>query len=106
MRKTIVACVATALIVGAGTATAQQLITSSDIKDGTIKGADMKNGTIKSEKIKKGTIKKDRLAWPQLQQKIDQPGPAGPGRPRARPAAPRATPARKGLPASRWCTTR
>ena len=62
---------------GAGTATAQQLITSSDIKDGTIKGADIKNGTIKSEKIKKGTIKKDRLAS-QLQQKIDQPGPAGP----------------------------
>jgi hypothetical protein len=81
VRKTIVACVATALIVGAGTATAQQLITSSDIKDGTIKGADIKNGTIKSEKIKKGTIKKDRLAS-QLQQKIDQPGPAGPAGPK------------------------
>ena len=91
MRKTIVACVATALIVGAGTATAQQLITSSDIKDGTIKGADIKNGTIKSEKIKKGTIKKDRLAS-QLQQKIDQPGPAGP----KGALAPRASPGAKG----------
>ncbi len=77
MKRAIIACVVTALVVGAGTATAAKLITSKDIKDGTIKSADIKNGGVQTKDIKKGTIKKDRLAS-KLQQKIDQPGPAGP----------------------------
>ena len=62
MRRVLLACVVTALVVGAGTATAAKLITSSDIKDGTIKGADIKNGTIKHDDVKKSTITRDRLA--------------------------------------------
>jgi hypothetical protein len=82
MRRTIVACVVTALVVGGGTATAQKLITSGDIKDGAIKSADIKNGGVASKDIKKGTIALDRLAK-KVQQKINEQnsGPAGPAGP-------------------------
>jgi hypothetical protein len=76
VRKSIVACVVTALIVGAGTATAQRLITSGDIKDGTIKGADIKNGTIKSQEIKKSAITRDRLEK-KVRRQLDEQGAAG-----------------------------
>ena len=62
MVKTILACVVSVFVVGAATATAAKLITSGDIKDGTIKSADIKNGTIKHDDIKKSTITRDRLA--------------------------------------------
>jgi hypothetical protein len=85
MRRTMVACVVTALVVGGGTATAQKLITSGDIKDGAIKSADIKNGGVASKDIKKGTIALDRLAK-KVQQKINEQntgpvGPAGPAGP-------------------------
>ena len=97
MRKTIVACVVTALVVGGGTATAQKLITSSDIKDGAIKGADIKNGTIKSQEIKKSTITRDRLEK-KVRRLLDEQGAAGPaGPPGARgaqgPQGPKGDPA-------------
>lgn len=41
MIKTVIACVATALLVGAGTATAAKLITGKDIKNGTIQARDL-----------------------------------------------------------------
>jgi len=61
MRKAILACVVTALVVGVGTATAAKLITSGDVKNNTLKSPDFKNGGIKKEDIKKGTITRDRL---------------------------------------------
>lgn len=97
MRRTIVACVVTALVVGGGTATAQQLITSGTIKDGTIKGADIKNGTIKSQEIKKSAITRDRLEK-KVRRLLDEQGAAGPaGPPGARgaqgPQGPKGDPA-------------
>ena len=62
MRRTIFACVIVALIVGATSATAANLITGSDIKNGSITGADIKNPTIDSEDIKKGAVIKKKLS--------------------------------------------
>jgi hypothetical protein len=80
VRKVIVACVVTALVVGGGTATAQRLITSGNIKDGTIKNADIKNGTIKHQKLKKSTITRDRLEK-KVRRQLDEQGVAGPAGP-------------------------
>jgi hypothetical protein len=41
MKKTVIACVVVALLAGAGTASAAKLITSNDIKDGTIQKRDL-----------------------------------------------------------------
>ena len=41
MRKTIIACVITALAIGGGSATAAKFITSANIKDGTIESRDL-----------------------------------------------------------------
>jgi hypothetical protein len=71
VRKTIVACVAVALIVGATSATAATLITGKQIKDGTITADD----------IKRGSINKSRLAG-RLQNAIEGVGAQG------RPAVP------------------
>ena len=88
---------------GAGTATAAKLITSGDIKDGTIKSADIKNGTIKHDDIKKSTITRDRLAKA-VRSQLDEGGPAGPPGRRDRldprdPLEPRATRATRATPA-------
>jgi hypothetical protein len=80
MQRAILACVITALVVGAGTATAAKLITSSDIKDGTIKTADIKNGTIKHQDIKESTITRDRLEK-KVRRLLDEQGAAGPAGP-------------------------
>ena len=77
MGRTILACVVSVLVVGAATATAAKLITSGDIKDGTIKSADIKNGTIKHDDIKKSTITRDRLASA-VRNQLDEGGPKGP----------------------------
>ena len=80
MRRTVFACIATALLVGGGTATARELITSSDIKDGTIKGADIKKGAVTHQDIKESTITRDRLEK-KVRRLLDEqgaPGPAGP----------------------------
>ena len=77
MARTILACVVTVLVMGAATATAAKLITSGDIKDGTIKSADIKNGTIKHDDIKKSTITRDRLAK-KVRKQLDEGGPPGP----------------------------
>jgi hypothetical protein len=83
MRRTIVACVVTALVVGGGTATAQRLITSGNIKDGTIKTVDIKNGTIKNDDIKKSTITRGDLEK-RVRRLLDEggSGPAGPQGPK------------------------
>jgi hypothetical protein len=79
MRRTVFACIATALLVGGGTATARVLITSSDIKDGTIKGADIKKGAITYKDIKESTITRDRLEKKvrRLLKEQGEPGPKG-----------------------------
>ena len=43
MRKTLLACVITAMVVGAGSATAASLITGKDVKNNSLTGADIKN---------------------------------------------------------------
>lgn len=77
MRKTILACVAVALIVGATSATAATLMTGKDIKDGSITGRDLKDGSVKRADL-------SRAIRAELRQVGAQggapgvPGPAGP----------------------------
>src|SRR5262245_41807482 len=47
MKKTIIACTAVALLAGAGTATAANMVTGKDIKDGTIQKRDL-SSTVRS----------------------------------------------------------
>jgi hypothetical protein len=65
-KATVVVCTVLSLVVIGGTAAAGQLITSGDIK----------NGTITNKDIKKKTIKLNRLDQ-KTQDKINAPGPAG-----------------------------
>jgi hypothetical protein len=62
LRKTIVACAVTALAVGAGTATAAQLITGKQIKDGSVTGADIRNGSLTGKEIESGSIQLSDLS--------------------------------------------
>ena len=62
MRNFIIGCVLTALVVGGSTATAATLITSGDIKDGTIRKKDVRPRTLTHSQIKKSSITLDRLA--------------------------------------------
>jgi hypothetical protein len=90
MRKTLIACVVTALLVGGGTAVASSLITGADIKNGSLTGADIKNGSltgkdIKNRSITRADIKKATITESRLAQgvraklnKSGQPGPQGP----------------------------
>ena len=70
MRKTILACVAVALIVGTTSATAATLITGKQIK----------NGTITAEDIKRGSLTGSRLA-PGLREQLKAVGAQGGGVP-------------------------
>jgi hypothetical protein len=70
VRKSILACVAVALIVGTTSATAATLVTGKQIKDGSITGQD----------IKKRSINAARLTE-RLQDKIDKRGASGPAGP-------------------------
>jgi hypothetical protein len=54
VKKTIVACVAVALVVGTTSATAASLVTGKDIKNGTITSADLKRGSISSSRLAPG----------------------------------------------------
>ena len=54
MRKTIAACVAVALLCGAGTATAAKMITGQDIRDGSIAAKDLSSNAKRSLKGKTG----------------------------------------------------
>ena len=62
MRKTLVACVVTALLVGAGTATAAKLVTGADVKNGSLTGKDIQNGSLGAAEIRKGSIGESRLS--------------------------------------------
>ena len=54
MRKTIAACAITALAVGGATATANSLVTSKDIADGTIQNRDIHEGAISYSRLTPG----------------------------------------------------
>jgi collagen triple helix repeat protein len=63
MRKTIAACVVTALAVSGTSATAASLITSAKIADGTIMNRDIHAGTISESRLNRGVVAKlNRLA--------------------------------------------
>jgi hypothetical protein len=82
--KTVLACVVVALIASAATATAASLITSRQIKDGTIRSADIRNGTIRHGDLREFTITRNRLARRvrrALSERAER-GPAGPTGPR------------------------
>ena len=92
MKGTIAACSVVALVAAGGTATAASLITSSDIKNGTIQSEDIKNGTIKDVDIQDGevenhNIKKASITMSRLAQTTQDlirekgGGPAGPAGP-------------------------
>ena len=74
MRKTIVACALVALAVGATTATAAQLITGKQIKNGSITGKDIERGSIGKKRLSHGVQR--ALAKP------GTPGPRGPAGPK------------------------
>jgi hypothetical protein len=56
VNKTIIACVATALLVGSGTAVADSLITGADIKNRSIEGRDIATGAITQENVKNESL--------------------------------------------------
>jgi hypothetical protein len=62
VKKTITACAVTALLVGAGTATASKLITGNDIKDGSLTAADIRNGSLESHDLRDGEVKREDLS--------------------------------------------
>jgi Collagen triple helix repeat (20 copies) len=55
VRKLVLACAATAMITGATSATAASLITSAQIKDGTITAKDIRAGSISLNRLTPGT---------------------------------------------------
>ena len=54
MRKTLIACVVVALLAGGGTAVASKLVTSKDIKNGTIKTQDIGRGQVTLNRLSPG----------------------------------------------------
>jgi hypothetical protein len=62
VKKTITACATTALLVGAGTATASKLITGNDVKDGSLTTADIRDGSLRSKDILNGHVKRADLS--------------------------------------------
>ena len=72
------------IVAAAGTATAARLITSADIKNGTIKGKDIKKGTISEKRLSEGVKAKLNSGGPQgltvgPQGPKGDPGAAAPG---------------------------
>ena len=60
MRKTLIACIVVALLAGGGTAVASKLVTSKDIKNGTIQSQDIGRGEITLSRLSPGV--RERLA--------------------------------------------
>src|SRR4051794_39255407 len=54
MRKTLIACVVVALLAGGGTAVASKLVTSKDIKNGTIQSVDIGRGEVTLNRLSPG----------------------------------------------------
>jgi hypothetical protein len=107
--RTLIACVVTALLVGAGTATAAQLITGDDVKDGSLTSADVKYNSlthrdIRDESVLARDIQNGEVALedltPWVQNKLERRG--GDGRDGAAggegPAGPQGEQGPKGAP--------
>jgi hypothetical protein len=88
LRKTIVACALTALAVGGGSATAASLITSSQIKDGTIRNRDVAKNQISLNRLSPGVQRLIRRGSSVQQTALSQSAPAGPAGPAGAPGAP------------------
>lgn len=73
--KIIACCTATALVVGATSATAASLITGKDVKNNNLTGANIKN--IRTGDIKNGTIRLRDLSS-EVRAALAQAGPIGP----------------------------
>ena len=85
MRKTIVACALVALAVGATTATAAQLITGKQIKNGSITGKDIKRGTVTKKQLSAAVRS---ASWRSRARPARGPaGPAGPKGDKGEPGA-------------------
>jgi hypothetical protein len=85
--KTVLACVLVAVIATAATATAQSLITSRQIQDGTIRSVDIRDRTIRHGDLRRFTITRDRLSRAvrrSLRLRAEQ----GPGGPQGDPGGP------------------
>jgi hypothetical protein len=80
LKRVIVACVVTAMVAGAATATAGQLITGADIQDRSIRNRDIARGTITSSRLSQGL----RRQLAQRGSALSQSG--APGRPGAQGA--------------------
>jgi hypothetical protein len=76
--KVLAAIAATALLVGATTATAASLITSADIKNNSIRSADIKNNSIRGKDIRNRTITLRDLSRTTIRSLRGQRGPVGP----------------------------
>jgi hypothetical protein len=86
MRKSTVAALITALLVGGGSATAAKLISSGDIKNGTIRKADVRKGSLSLNRMSPRvqrllrTVARNRRATAnsqQQEQSSSSPGPQG-----------------------------
>jgi hypothetical protein len=75
LRKSIIACVAVALVVGSTSATAATLITGKQIKNGTITAQDIKRGSINASRLSSGL--RDRLPQVGATGRPSIPGAAG-----------------------------
>ena len=85
MRKTLIACVITALALGGGTATAASLFTGQNVANGSLTGADIKNGSLERKDLRPGAITQSRLSK-NVRRKLNAPNTTvsgSPGRPGA-----------------------
>ena len=107
MRKTIFACLLTAFLATAGTATAAKLITGRDVANNSLTGADIKNNTVKGKEItgvRGGDIRNGSIRMRDLSSGVrrliarsGRRGPQGPAGP-AGPAGPVGPPGPPGPP--------
>jgi hypothetical protein len=109
VRRILIACVATAFLVGGGTATASKFITGSDVKNGSITGRDIHNGSLTSGDIKNGALRERDLSQ-EVRRKLEtsvsgSPGGQGPKGDRGPEGPPGpAAPANGGLPSGFFVT--
>jgi hypothetical protein len=80
MRKTLIACIAAALLAGAATASAAKLITGADVKNNSLTGTDIKNNSLAladlSNRAERDLRGQDGAPGPKGDK--GDPGPAGP----------------------------
>jgi len=63
--RTLIACAVVALLVGGGTATAAQLITGKDVKNGSLTGADLEDGSVGFKELTRSARNRAEKPGPQ-----------------------------------------